>query len=392
MQKIAKRHHDYYKMAREILMWSFIITGFLLIVISFIIPVRAPQGILRYLGICLMPAGIVTLIRSRYAAYFSELLLRVSITATIKAPLMAILFILISSTSSAQPTIIDHNCTDITKIPQIAIEQAKNILHIAYGHTSHGSQLTTGMSGLIGFANSGGLDLSLPDDIFAWNNGGIGGALDLEEGDGYGSGWLDHDCGYYPNWVNETREYLDDPSHADVNVIIWSWCGQVSWRSEQEMIDMYLTPMGQLEAEYPHVIFVYMTGHADGTGESGNLHIRNQQIREYCIANGKVLFDFYDIDCYDPDGNYYGDKNVNDNCDYDSDGDGSLDANWATEWQNTHVEGYDWYDCASAHSQPLNANLKAYAAWWLWATLAGWNPSSTGSKAMPWIPLLLFGE
>jgi len=25
-----------------------------------------------------------------------------------------------------------------------------------------------------------------------------------------------------------------------------------------------------------------------------------------------------------------------------------------------------------AHSQPLNANLKAFAAWWLFARLAGW--------------------
>ena len=33
----------------------------------------------------------------------------------------------------------------------------------------------------------------------------------------------------------------------------------------------------------------------------------------------------------------------------------------------------DWYNCYSAHSQPLNANRKAFAAWWLWATLAGWN-------------------
>jgi len=33
----------------------------------------------------------------------------------------------------------------------------------------------------------------------------------------------------------------------------------------------------------------------------------------------------------------------------------------------------DWYRCGSAHSQPLNANRKAYAAWWLWARLAGWN-------------------
>ena len=33
----------------------------------------------------------------------------------------------------------------------------------------------------------------------------------------------------------------------------------------------------------------------------------------------------------------------------------------------------DWYSCSSAHSQPLNANRKAYAAWWLWARLAGWS-------------------
>ncbi len=60
------------------------------------------------------------------------------------------------------------------------------------------------MTGLVTFANNGGLGLSHPQDIFKWNNGGTDGALDSEEGDGYGSGWLDHDCGYYPAWVNET--------------------------------------------------------------------------------------------------------------------------------------------------------------------------------------------
>ena len=210
----------------------------------------------------------------------------------------------------AQGTIVDHTCTDITAIPAAAIEQAKATLHIGYGHTSHGSQLTDGMTGLVAFANGGGLGLSHPDDIFAWNNGGTGGALDLEEGDGYGTGWLDHDCGYYPAWVTETEDYLDDPSHSDVNVIIWSWCGQASSQTEQSMIDAYLAPMTQLELDYPGVTFVYMTGHADGTGEAGNLHLRNQQIRDYCIANDKVLYDFYDIECYDPDGTYFGDQFV----------------------------------------------------------------------------------
>ena len=71
----------------------------------------------------------------------------------------------------AEPLIIDHTCTDITLIPQSAIEQAKSTLHIAYGHTSHGSQLTTGMDGLVAFADNGGLGLSLPDNVFAFNIG-----------------------------------------------------------------------------------------------------------------------------------------------------------------------------------------------------------------------------
>ncbi len=276
------------------------------------------------------------------------------------------LLVFCSSRLLLSQIIIDHTCTDIRQIPQTAIENAKTTLHIGYGHTSHGSQITDGMSGLIQFANNGGKGLDLPNDIFAFNNGGTNNALDLEEGDGYGNGWLDHDCGYYPDWVNETRQYLDAPSHSDVNVIMWSWCGQASHRSEQEMIDTYLAPMTQLETEYPDVTFVYMTGHADGSGLQGNLHQRNQQIRSYCQQNGKVLYDFYDIECYDPDGVYYGDQNVDDQCNYNG-------GNWAIEWQNSHTQGVDWYQCGSAHSHPLNANQKAYAAWWLWARLAGWS-------------------
>lgn len=287
-------------------------------------------------------------------------------------PIITIIFVcaLTCFGGTAFAYVVDHGCTDITQIPESAINTAKTNLHIAYGHTSHGSQLTTGMTGLVGFANGGGLGLSLPTDIFEWNNGGTGTALDLEEGDGYGSGWMDHDCGYYPNWINETREYLNDPSHSDVNVIIWSWCGQVNEKTEQSMIDTYLAPMTQLEIDYPNVTFVYMTGHANGGGESGNVHIRNQQIRQYCIANNKVLYDFYDIECYDPDGNYYGNLNVNDDCSYTG-------GNWATEWQDSHTVDVDWYDCVSAHSQPLNANRKAYAAWWLWARIAGWDGNSS---------------
>lgn len=262
--------------------------------------------------------------------------------------------------------IIDHQCIDINMIPVHEIENAKDTLHIAYGHTSHGSQLTTGMAALDEFMGGTGL--------YTYNNGGSGNALDLREP-------LPDDCGYYPQWVDGTRAYLGDPDPAtgmgqnnpEINVIIWSWCGQVSERTEETMISTYLEPMSELETDYPGVVFVYMTGHLDGTGLAGNLHLRNEQIRRFCRDNNKWLYDFADIETYDPDGTYFGDKIPNDNCDYDSNNDDVRDANWAIEWQDSHIEGIDWYNCSSAHSQPLNANMKAYAAWWLWAAIAGWT-------------------
>ncbi|HEX2968313.1 MAG TPA: hypothetical protein VHO46_04345 [Bacteroidales bacterium] len=257
---------------------------------------------------------------------------------------------------SSSTMMIDHTSTDLSGIPSEYITKAKSTLHIAYGHTSHGSQLTDGMSGLVSFKGA----------AYSWNNGGTGGALDLHD---YA---MSGDLGNpdFTSWAQRTRSYLAE--NSDVNVIIWSWCGQVSSASE-ENINTYLNLMSGLESDFPSVRFVYMTGHLDGTGLTGNLHVRNEQIRKYCKDNKKVLYDFEDIESYNPDGVYFGDKKPDDACQYDSDGNGSLDKNWAVEWQSSHTQGVDWYTCGSAHSQPLNANQKAYAAWWLWARLAGWG-------------------
>ena len=130
--------------------------------------------------------------------------------------------------------------------------------------------------------------------------------------------------------------------------------------------------MAQLEADYPGIRFVYVTGHLDGTGAAENLNLRNQQIRDYCAANNKTLFDFADIESYDPNGisNYMVLK-ADDHCDYDSNGDGSSDANWAANWvaanpsqELTILASTICSDCC-AHSQPLNCALKGRAAWWL---------------------------
>ncbi len=259
------------------------------------------------------------------------------------------------SRDNSIPLIIDHTCTRLSDIPVEWIEKAKNDLHIAYGHTSHGSQLIDGMSGLISFRGT----------LYLFGSGGADGSLDLRDTpftDASDLGNPDRTM-----WATATRNYLD--SHPETNVIIWSWCGQVSSASKTD-IETYLNLMESLKDDYPAVDFVYMTGHLDGTGLTGNLHQRNEQIRAYCRENNKILYDFNDIETYNPDGQYFGGKIPNDNCDYDSNGDSDRDGNWAVEWQNAHPG--EWYDCSSAHSQPLNANLKAYAAWWLWSSLAGW--------------------
>ena len=274
---------------------------------------------------------------------------------------LIILVLLISCSKSendaiSRNSIIDHTTTKLASIPSAWITSAKQNLHIAYGHTSHGSQLTDGMTGLVGYKGTS----------YSWNNGGTGGALDLHD---YA---MSGDLGApdRTTWASLTRTYL--AANKDVNVIIWSWCGEVSYATEAD-ITTYLNLMTSLENDFKNVKFVYMTGHLDGTGLTGNLHLRNEQIRNFCKSNDKILFDFADIECYNPDGVYFGDKKPNDACDYDKNNDGTPEANWAIEWQNTHIQGTDYYSCSSAHSQPVNANQKAYAAWWLWARLAGWD-------------------
>ena len=226
------------------------------------------------------------------------------------------------------------------------------------------------MTGLTTFANApnGG-------SLYQWNSGGSSGALDLRDTPFSGASDLgDPD---YTAWATATRNYLN--SNHDVNVVMWSWCGEADTTSDN--INMYLTQMNQLEQDYPNVKFVYMTGHLVGTGVSGNLNQRNEQIRAYCRANNKILFDFADIESYDPDRlvNYMA-LNADDGCNYNG-------GNWATAWQNTHTEGTDWYQCGAAHTQPLNANMKAYAAWWMWARLGGWDGTTTPIPDNP-VPVL----
>jgi hypothetical protein len=151
----------------------------------------------------------------------------------------------------SQAIIADHTKAKLDPIPESAILQAKTNLHIAYGHTSHGSQIIDGMSALVGKTNLVGYK----GNIYDWNAGGTGGALDIDDNAFSLFGASDLGAPDLTAWEAATRSYL--AQNADVNVVIWSWCGQVSSCSEAN-INNYLSLMQGLETDFPNVKFVYI--------------------------------------------------------------------------------------------------------------------------------------
>ena len=124
-----------------------------------------------------------------------------------------------------QPIIANYQSTHLNEVPVEWINQAKSDFRIWYGHTSHGSQITTGIGNL----------QSHIGEPYTYNSSGSGGALSYQETGG--------DLGHNGDlaWYHTTREKLDETGN-DRNVVIWSWCGGVS-DNTPEGISIYLDSM-----------------------------------------------------------------------------------------------------------------------------------------------------
>jgi hypothetical protein len=270
----------------------------------------------------------------------------------------------------------------LRSIPDEYINAARENLHIAYQHTSHGTHVSYGMFGLPGYKAGDDVKYAIT------NNNPQSGKLDFRdyalESYSDASDLSENESAF----IQGTRDYLDDPDNAAINVVMWSWCDI----SGHDVETNYIPGMQTLINEYGEggskigtgngqrehsVTFIFMTGHANYDNNVGDGKPKNQAdlILDYCRENNFYCLDYYGIDTHDMDGNYWEDAG--------DDGDSPSGGDFYADWQNSHSVGAGYYENRSSpggsvtygehNSQHITANRKAYAMWYILASIAGWE-------------------
>lgn len=275
----------------------------------------------------------------------------------------------------------------LRSIPVKYLDKVRNELVVAYQHTSHGTHVSYGIFGLQDYKTGDAL-------LFGVSQGEkeTGKLLFLDYSlSNYAPAGIDAaDLSRNETaFIQTTRNFLDAPENASVNVVMWSWCSI----NGHDVSTNYLPGMQSLINEYGMggtkigtgsgkrenpVTFIFMTGHAEESDNVGNGKPKNQAelITAFCSKNKQFCLDYYSIDSHDMDDNYW--EDVDDNG-YSA----AYGGNFYEEWQNSHQLGVNYFENKTSpagsveygqhNTQHITANRKAYAMWWILARIAGWD-------------------
>lgn len=198
--------------------------------------------------------------------------------------------------------IFDHRHIYPENIPVEYIDSVKQNCRLQWVGQSHGHQITTGIK-LAELDNpllDATVDICLPE------------TGPFRVMDGFVPDWTP--CGCISNWGGPSNYWLppDGPIATDkamnchdINVSGWTWCTELY--SSTYDLQAYFNQMQIFEDTYPWVQFIYSTATTEYDGEEGyNRWNNNNLIRQHCLDNDKILFDFADIECwYEGEFSYY---------------------------------------------------------------------------------------
>ena len=254
------------------------------------------------------------------------------------------------------PLVIEHTCTDLSRIPSAWIDSAKTNIKMHFAHTSHGGQITVGLEIL---------ETASPHLAFAYENyllPSVPGALCILNGNTSAT-YITPDLYWLTQaGMDETRAVL--AANPSINLSMFVFCQELE-TAEMSFAEAYLDSMSALEGEFPGVTFVYTTGNAQLTGALGyNRYLLNERIRAFCIANEKVLYDFADLDAW-----WYN----------------TVSGSWEHEtydYEGTAVpvEHPEWVGNDSSHTSFESCEQKGKAMWWLATMVSGWYADPTGTE------------